>query len=157
VTASAALSEIRLTKAADETVTSSDTLQDDDDLAFDVGADQLWLVEFFLLVFGASATPDLKFTIQAPAGATGHKGNTGGGTNVGLVAPSSGNTVGGIETLTTNLTAGTNNVDAAVHQWVSIATAALAGRVKLRWSQNTSSSDVVTLRAGSSLIAWRLA
>lgn len=56
-------------KTATETVTSSTTLQDDDDLLLTVSANTNYWVEGLLFVAtGASNTPDIKFGVNIPSG-----------------------------------------------------------------------------------------
>ncbi len=56
-------------KSADETVTNSTTLQDDDDLVLAVGANEIWLVRGFFIV-DAPTAGDFKVGWTAPASPT---------------------------------------------------------------------------------------
>lgn len=54
-------------KTADELVNNSVTLQNDDELFFAIGANQVWAVEIWLLV-NSGTTPDIDVTIVVPSG-----------------------------------------------------------------------------------------
>src|SRR5574341_1924364 len=56
-------------KTADESVTSSTTLQDDDHLVIAVEANTNYFIEAFL-IYDGDAAGDFKFTFSVPAGAT---------------------------------------------------------------------------------------
>ncbi|MBL0311054.1 MAG: collagen-like protein, partial [Bacteroidetes bacterium] len=56
-------------KTADESVTSSTSLQDDNHLQFAIGANETWDVSF-VLRFTASSGGDIKFALVLPSGAT---------------------------------------------------------------------------------------
>lgn len=56
-------------KAADETVTSSTTLQNDNHLAFSIGANEQWAFLMFIQYY-AEGTPDLKIGWSVPVGCT---------------------------------------------------------------------------------------
>lgn len=152
-----ALAEVKLVKPSDETIAAATANHDDADLAFAVGANEVWLCELLLFVNGANSTMDFKHTLAVPSGTTGFKGVTGGGTNNGIVAPDTASTTAGISNPTLNATLGTAGVTSAIHQLAVLLTDVLAGRVKLQWSQNTSDAGNLTVLAGSSLQAWRLA
>jgi hypothetical protein len=130
-------------KSADESVSSSITLQDDDALLFAVAANEVWVFEASILYTAASATPDLKFTWAAPSGASGWY-LAGGSTNptIGL----------GVES---NTAADTT---VRVFKYVGyVANGATAGSVKFQWAQNTSSADATTVKAQSYIVAHKVA
>ena len=138
-----AIDEHYICKAADETVNNSDTLQDDDDLLFPVGASQTWAFTLWLYVTSGT-TPDLKVAIIVPASTTG-----------GAIV------VDEIQTLWIGLggsggaVAGQGGARAIVIQGMAKITT--AGNVKLQWAQNTADASDTKILAGSSLIAWRIA
>lgn len=138
---------ITIEKTANEvqnsTVNPTATLQNDDELFFPIAANETWSFRFTLLA-NANATPDLKFAVTAPAGATCVVGmteyetgtsnsNLGCGVSSGLVPGSSANEVYEVVGTITN--------------------GATAGNVTLQWAQNTANVANVTVYAGSYLLA----
>ncbi len=61
---------VKVIKTADETVTNSAILQDDNELKFNVGANQTWLIDYTLIVTGIDTIADIKFHMTNPGGAT---------------------------------------------------------------------------------------
>ena len=57
------------TKAAEELVTTNTVLQDDDDLQLTIAANEVWVIDLYLIVF-AESTPDIKFGWSVPASCT---------------------------------------------------------------------------------------
>jgi hypothetical protein len=59
-------------KTANETVSWSASLQNDDHLTFNIGANETWVVTYHIIATtqSASATPDFKFGFAVPSGAT---------------------------------------------------------------------------------------
>jgi hypothetical protein len=57
-------------KTADETVTSSTTLQDDDALTFPVEASEVWSFEGMAIFTSANATMDMKWSVAGPTSPT---------------------------------------------------------------------------------------
>jgi hypothetical protein len=62
--------DVKVRKVADESVTSSTALQDDNQLVFDVGADETWSFEFWLVVSCTNTLPDIKLAFTTPPGAS---------------------------------------------------------------------------------------
>lgn len=119
------------------------TLQNDDELFFPIGANETWSFRFTLLA-NANATPDFKFAVTAPVGATCQVGmteyeagtsnsNLGCGASSGLIPGSTANEVYEVVGTITN--------------------GATAGNVTLQWAQNTVNAANVTVYAGSYLLA----
>lgn len=143
-------------KSADETVTNSTTLQDDDELAFDIGAGELWEATFVLFLTGETSDADVKLSASGPSGWAGH-----------AFARS-------LYAAATTTSAQANFVSAApdndgMHRAGVIAgstvmaefkllvkAGASAGTVTLRWCQYTLENTDVTVEAGSYLIATRI-
>jgi predicted extracellular nuclease len=143
-------------KTADESVTSSTTVQDDDHLTFPIGASETWYAEWNLSVSGGS-TGDLKVTVTMPSGATSEllvtavaTGGTTAINSVGVITSSASAEIG------CGLQAGTGNRNAVTIEGV-IFNDTTAGNVTLRWAQNTSDGTATTVRKGSTLIYRRLA
>jgi len=55
-------------KVADETVNNSAALQDDDELLFAIGANEVWLMELAAFINEADATPGFDWAFTGPAG-----------------------------------------------------------------------------------------
>lgn len=142
-------------KSADESATSSATLQDDDELLFAVGADETWAFETVLFVTG-NGTNDLKVAFNGPAGSSLYYGG-----------------VGPVQTATTPTGADANfgvgnAADAAIHYAAintnlpNITTVILrgvivnggtAGNCVLRWAQSVSDAGATTVKQHSHIIA----
>jgi hypothetical protein len=136
-------------KTADESVTNSTTLQNDDDLALSVGANEVWEFEAFVLTTSASGTPDLRMTFDAPSGSTiswqavardstdafSHPLVTASGT-----------------TISPAINAGTTSL---VRVRGVLAVGSTAGTLRLQWAQNTADADAVTISANSFLKAGK--
>lgn len=146
---SAVMPFVSKTKTADETqnnaVNPTATLQNDDQLFFSIGANETWNYRFVLHA-NANATPDIKFAVTAPVGATcqvgaidaegaAAVGNLGCGTSTGLIT---GNTANDIYEVTGSITNGAN-----------------AGTVQLQWAQNTANVANTIVRSGSYVEASR--
>lgn len=135
---------IRKVKSSDEIVNNSSVLQNDDDLFFSVGANEIWAVRMYVK-FSSPATPDIKFQWSLPSGATGfvtgepyYDGNSFTGTSSFTFTGSSGTT--------RNL----------IFQGY-IETAGTSGTAQFQWAQNTQDASDTTVFAYSYLIAEKLA
>lgn len=134
-------------KSADESLTSNAVLQDDDELLFAIGANEIWVFQFNLL-YTTLATPDIQLAVTAPTGAT--CDYAGGGVDV---ASGAGSTAcGGAITVT----AGSATANDPLYLSGTIANGSTAGTVRLQWAQNTSNSNATTVHRGSSLSAFRI-
>lgn len=138
-------------KGADETVTSSTVLQNDDALFLDLdaAATYFWLM---LLDYegGMQGSSDLKWQFSVPSGAAG------------ILSPlffsNSGAlsfTLGGIAA---TVIAGTNGAGTKRPLLAAgtIVTSATAGNMQLTWAQNVSSGTGTIVHAGSALLAWQV-
>jgi hypothetical protein len=147
-----------IAKASDESVTSSTTLQDDNELTFAIGANETWFVQCWLLI-DADLAGDLTCALTAPAGATGwwggHRFASGASDAVNEAANWS---------IQTNLTtassrdiggAGAGTVVATPCQGY-VVNSSTAGSVTLSWAQRASSATATTLKAGSCMIAYKI-
>jgi hypothetical protein len=139
-------------KGSNESVTSSTTLQNDNELVLPVVADATYLFECYLdFEGGTQGSGDLKWTWALPSGAT---------MRYRAVYT---NTSGAAVTGTTNLdsdvvSAGT--ATAGVLRGVSmhgtLTVGATAGSIQLQWAENTSDSTPTIVHAQSSLALWRV-
>lgn len=139
-------------KAADESVTSSTTLQNDDELSFAVVAGEDYVFALWLGLFSTSATPDVKVGFTFPAGTMSF--GVQGGDPTTSVAANSGATSG-----TTALAVGVAVSAAPVAQNARVNGSfecSTTGTVRLQWAQNVSDGTAMTLREGSTLIAHKV-
>lgn len=143
-------------KASSESVTSSTTAQDDNELLFPIGPNSTWQVRFVIYCDGAQAG-DIKTGLSVPAGCTylfsGH----------GLVqttaSDAADNRLIGVDsgTLGFGVLAGGTSVPSIVKMDALITNGATAGNVVLQWAQLASSGTATQVLAKSYLIAHRVA
>lgn len=130
-------------KTSNETVNNSNVLQDDDELFFDVGANEKWAFRFVLQA-NSGATPDLRFAVTAPSGAV---------CRVGFADIEGAKSIGQYGCgVTTGVVPG--NTSADVYEVVgTIENGATAGTVHLQWAQFTANASNTIVYAGSYLFA----
>ncbi len=151
----AAVTTALVIKAADEAVTSSTVLQDDNELTFAIGANETWYFRAVLHARGAT-TGDIKVGVTAPAGATkryygaGNSGGTTGGSgNLALASQTTdGLTLASFETMASDAT-----FDTAIVMEGVVSNGSTAGSVTIQWAQATSSATATTVLAKSTLWA----
>jgi len=142
-------------KTADETVNGSASLQNDDHLAIVLAASATYEIDVQLF-YSSASTPDIKFALTFPTGATcswapiGYKSD---GTNFEAeFRTSTWQAASG----TSNAVAGTAaTYDAALIKGI-IRVGSTAGTLQVQWAQNTSNGSNTTVKADSSLVARRL-
>jgi hypothetical protein len=140
-------------KTATETVTSSTTLQDDDNLTVSVAANSVYEVTC-LLRYTAVQAADLKFQFVGPASATLHAGVHRLGTGAADEATDALEYLD-ISDVTTSGGLG-NTFDTAVKIQGLLVVAGTAGTFKLQWAQDTSNATGTELRTGSYLCLRRV-
>lgn len=134
-----------LRKSADESVTSSTTLQDDDHMTFTAANGTYYIFEFAIIYASpvGGGTPDLKLSI-------GESGTTSGVWEAAYVDTTGTATLAAVLTnQTTTISAGTattKNMLFGVGGHVGA-----GGSFKVRWAQNTSNGNATTLYTGSYL------
>ncbi len=131
-----------IVKTADESVSSSAVLQDDDDLLFPVGANENWQFEGYLFVLTAGGVADIKYTFSGPAGSVGSW----------FVEAIDGSFVNDRDELGNTGIGGNANAGApfrALRFWGAIATAGAAGNLQFEWAQNASHATATVVHAGS--------
>jgi hypothetical protein len=142
--------ELIVAKTIDESVTSSAVLQNDNQLFFDVGTNQAWKFELWIITSCAVSTPDIKVAITAPGDASIHWSAVGDG-NVGTDH----------EVITTAGVSDTFKMsggalkDSIVITGL-ITTGATAGTLRLQWAQNSANNNAVKVESFSHLRAWKL-
>jgi predicted secreted protein len=139
-------------KTADESVTSSTTLQNDNHLFFAMAANEVWMVTGTYFLASASGTPGFKCGLAVPAGATAvwdtptnWGAPAGGSIGIGLTAASTFS----ISVTTT----GTNPITLKYR----VVNGGTAGNFQLTWAQNGSNATATSLLRYSTLAALRVA
>lgn len=145
-------------KSADESVTSSTALQNDNHLLYTIGAVGTYVADLYLFgTSAANAAGDLNVGFSFPTGtlhysATGlgltlASGNDGTVTPPGLLSATSGTSVLGVGLSTSTL-----------FVWVhAILTATATGTLQFMWCQNSSNASASTLKAGSHMTVRQVA
>lgn len=132
-------------KASDQSVTTSTTLANDDDLAVGLGGGGVYELDMIVFATAASNTPDMKFTFTMPSASSqllvAVTANTGAVTTQDSWAS---DTIGDIRTAEP-LTTGTHAI--RIHGY--IVNGSDDGNLHFQWAQNTSSADFTKVLAGS--------
>jgi hypothetical protein len=143
-------------KSADESLNTSVTLQNDDELLFAIGATETWTFEFVLFVVGIT-TNDFRVAVVGPAGSTGWytavrnvTGDPSSG-NLGINASANYATPAGFISQTAVGVTGMVLVKGLIR------TTGTSGTVNLQWAQGTSSGTDVTVEEDSYMEARRFA
>lgn len=140
-------------KDADETVSSSDAFQADNELLLALGATETWVFEFVLYFNADDINSDIKFRVDAPAGATGfwmyglNYHLTTGALNTAI--PSSNAFGAG-----SMPTYADGNTRSATIRGV-VTTTGTAGNLQLMWALNTAIVADVRVLVGSHLLAFK--
>ena len=134
-------------KSADESVTSSTTLQDDDDLQITLAANSDYEIEYMVFVQSASATPDFKYQWTEPDGVYRGVATTTAVTSVSIFDES---------TAASTLSLDANAIE-FMKGTIVIETAGAGGTFKLEWAQDTSDATATTVKKGSWMKATKLA
>lgn len=138
-----------IVKIADESVTSSTVLQDDDELFLPLAASTNYAFEVFIYYVGGSS-PDFKMAFTVPAGAT-------------IVWVEIDGLNSGPESLTNTPITGSGTAatipDITTPSWIrasgSVINGSTAGNLTLQWAQGTSSATAATVKAGSNLRTFK--
>jgi hypothetical protein len=133
-------------KTADESVTSSATIQDDDHLSFNVNANETWELSGEIQADNVSNNVDIKVAFQLPTGAFMRIYTTG-------IQDAGGNAIQGNGLLMTSNTPKTMQINGGVSTLITFrgifVTGSNSGSVKFRWSQGTSNTSTTTVRSYS--------
>ncbi|QOI67431.1 minor tail protein [Streptomyces phage Beuffert] len=141
-------------KTADEQVTSSTTVQDDDHLVIPLAANSVYAIDSFMM-FDSDPAADIKFTFTGPTGSTLHYTSDG-------VSAGNSNNIGsikmdvnaaGVETVL----GGFVGTKTAIRPAGYIVTDGTAGNLTFRWAQNAVSATPTTVYANSWLRAQKMA
>lgn len=130
-------------KTADESVTSSTTMQDDDTLTdYNLEPSTHYRVQGCIVTTSPSATPDLKFSLQATATLADSLWSA-------TWADSAGATGADVDAASTDMVV---DIAAGVNQIVNISgyvEANAAATIDFQWAQNASSASATTIKKGS--------
>jgi hypothetical protein len=136
-------------KPSDESVTSSTTLQNDNDLFIPINANDSMVIEGYLHTYTASTTPGITIAFTIPTSASMDVGlycdDVSLGTQETFILTSSGTQTGDILL---------NSGDIPIHFWGIVITGANSGNIQLQWAQGASSSTATTVKAKSYMRAY---
>jgi len=133
----------RIVKKADETVSNSNTLQDDNELLFAANASKTYHV-FIIFFNNSSATADFRYSLSIPTGATALRGSS---TWHHTADQGTADWTG-----TQNLAMATGNKMTYLSGRVIIGTT--SGNVVFQWAQQTAEVFDTKVLEGSLLVAW---
>lgn len=138
-------------KTADESLTSTTTLQNDDHLVLPVDANATYLYKIYWL-FVANNAVDIKFDLTLPAGAAFAPNN---GNALETWPSGTGNFLSMTPTSAQNVDGGNNTTPDII--WGSFSTAGTAGSLQFRWAPQISSGTATTTIKGSWMELIRVA
>lgn len=144
-----------LVKPSDESVTSSNTLQDDDDLTFAVAANEEWLFEFVVFMPGGDTAADIKVSLGVPSGADYRWGVQGYDLDAESDLHMSAARINSVSFLQLGIP-GASSLSIFVLRG-HIVVDSTPGSVVFRWAQNASSATATTVAKGSYLVARKVA
>lgn len=144
-------------KSADEVLSGTSTLQNDDHLLVPIAANQTMHVDFTLFVAAANSnqTADFKCSVAVPSGATVRWSSI---TGPGLTANSTESTakIQGFPGAVA-LSAGvpeTSIADAVIRYTATVENGATAGLITLQWAPNASQAGTTTVKRGSVAVGY---
>ncbi|MFE9064941.1 hypothetical protein [Streptomyces violaceusniger] len=150
-------------KTADETLTSNATLQNDDHLSAAVAANATYTFEVVLFTIEASGdfVGDIKTAFTIPASSTLHMMGTGAHvTDLSSGTSSNAEWIGRPSQTTSptqTLSYGVGTSQTALVLKGIIITGGTSGTLQLQWAQNVSDASGLTIKAGSWMVAERVA
>ncbi|MDP4199652.1 MAG: hypothetical protein Q8922_03515 [Bacteroidota bacterium] len=135
---------ITVKKPADQSISNSTTLTNDNNLVIPINANDSMVVEGYLHANVASTTPQIRLAWTIPTGASMDIGiyvdDVRLGSQETFILTSSGTSTGAIQ-----LNAG----DIPIHFWGVVVTGSTAGNIQLKWAQGVSSGTPTTLKVKS--------
>lgn len=151
-----------ISKTADETITSSATLQNDDHLVLPAVANAVYMFALDLyMIDTADFVGDFKMSFTCPAGATFDMHGSGAhATDLTAGTSANGEWIAKLATTSAgaNLTFGCGNTSATgVRVYGRLVMSSTAGNFQLQWAQNASDASGTTLKAGSYMTMTRVA
>lgn len=136
----------QVVKTADETLASNVTVQPDDDLYLPVEANATYLFSGWVWYTAASTTPDIRINFAVPSGAQMFRsafGQINGATGVSGILDTA------VLTAASADGRGAYTTPLSTNYAGYLITSSTAGTFQLQWAQVATSTDVVTLKAGS--------
>jgi hypothetical protein len=143
-TNSAIKTEITKYKTARESITSSATIQDDDDFQFAVEANKTYAINGFMAI-SAGATSGFKWIFSVPSGASGRINFSTGASNASANVADTDITVGAGATAAINIT----STGQKVYCFGYVTISSTSGNVIFRWAQNASNGTATYIERGS--------
>lgn len=151
---------VTIRKPANESVTSSTALQDDDHFAFTVAANSVYTVESFIVYTGAAdPAGGLQMAFSGPAGASMSWANY--GVNINLPSPT---TLISYNVVAETLAAGSprsvgTNLGTAMtcRPTGTLVTSGTSGTLRFRWAQSVSNATATVVQANSWMRVWKIA
>lgn len=148
------LSRVRvIKKAATESVTSSTTLQNDNDFSVTLDAGKVYRIEIYLSIGGATAG-DIKFAWAVTGGVAQYTSRHAVGPTIGVADITNTSMRAGVHNLSTSVPVGVE-ATAGSHQenfLVETTTSGTSGTLTLQWAQNTSNATASTVGASSYMV-----
>jgi len=133
-------------KTSDETINNSSTTQDDDELFIAIGASDTWSFDIDL-IYDTGTTPDIKFAVSVPTGATG----------LWSFVDSSSNVTHSTDGVSTGFSPGGGaGFIRQVRITGYVINSTNTGNITLRWAQNTADASDTIVKAGSRFVGIRL-
>jgi hypothetical protein len=133
---------ITVRKNTNETVNNSNSLQNDNELLFAIGANEIWEFQIFLQA-QVDADNDFKFDVTVPSGSI-------------VFTNQQPTALVNWSTSAISMATGTDRANAIVFIYGIAMNGATPGNVQLRWAQNTASAIDTIVKANSCLIAHKL-
>jgi hypothetical protein len=140
---------LAIVKAADQSVTNTTTLVDDNDFNVAIGANETYILQFEINVQSPTAA-DIAYKLNAPAGSSCHvdyNSSSAGGVTYGNL---------GCNTLSGKVPTSGNNTDTVHFIYASITTGATAGNVTLQWAQSATNDGATIVKKGSQLLGFKV-
>ena len=146
-------------KTADETVNNSTTLQNDDHLLVAIGANEVWLVELFLLQQSVGRDSDFKMGWSYPVSCSMFWGLA--ATTSSVLRSWAGDTVNinsvSIATETSTISVSSINGTRGIRITATIVNGANAGNVNFQWAQDTATAEDTKVLTNSFLMGHKIA
>jgi hypothetical protein len=141
-------------KAAAESVTSSTTLQNDDDFTISLEASKIYRVQLFLAIGGATAG-DIKVAWAMTGGVVQYTGRHCRGPQVGSADNTATTVRVATSGQTTSVAYGTDGaINGSAHEdfLIETTTNGTAGTLTVQWAQNTSNATATTVGSASFMV-----
>jgi len=133
-----------IVKKVDESVSNTNTLQDDDELVVALSANKTYC-GFIIIYLVSGSIPDYRFSFTLPTGATGEKMAVGGLWR---------NSVQATQDITNAEAEATNGLLQTFAQYFRIIMGSTAGDVNYQFSQQTIDGGATITKQGATLIIW---